>query len=134
MCYLPGADNTHLSGDMDNQDESRSANKMLGFNIFKTPDMLCRHPAPYTGRDDDIQRLEVVLEDILVKTGKHPGFSNDDGSRILFAPDHKISSNVFILAKKNNMFKKYLLEFPLLHLRKSKITNLLAAYKDACLG
>ena len=108
----------------------------MGFHVFKTPPLLCRHPFPYSGRDDDIERLRTLLEDILIQTGHHPNLLNEHGNelhkfRILFAPDNKIAKSFITLYQQNAMFQSFLLEFPLLHLRKSKILNMLSAYKDA---
>lgn len=64
--------------------------------------------------------------------GKHPDFHARDQARILLAPDHKIANNLFKLVKEDAMFhQNFVAEFPLLHLRKSKIVNLLSGYKDA---
>jgi hypothetical protein len=68
-------------------------------------------------------------------TGKHPDYGGDvqHQARILMAPDHKIAQNLFKL-KSDPTFRAFLPEFPLLHLRKSKIINLVSAYKDAGLS
>ena len=50
--------------------------------------------------------------------------------KILFAPDHKIANNVFSLMEEPH-FSCLLPEFPVLHLLKSKITNLISAYEPA---
>ena len=54
----------------------------------------------------------------------------DRGDRILFAPDHKIGANLLKLKGRDPKYDSVIAEFPVLHLRKSKITNLCAAYKD----
>lgn len=122
------------SSDTTQAQEEQSEFHRLGFTVFETPPMISRHPTPYDGRDDDINKLREVLTDVLVKTGKHPDFGNRDGSRILMAPDHKIAANFFKLLKEDELFLKFVPEFPLLHLRKSKITTLLSAYKTTGLG
>ncbi|CAC5397540.1 unnamed protein product [Mytilus coruscus] len=96
------------------------------FSIFKTNPILTRHPPPASGRDDDIMVLKNVLDDILLKT-EHGG----NKERILFAPDFKIANNLFKLMDSCPKYRSFLPEFPLLHLRKSKITNLISAYKEA---
>lgn len=102
----------------------------FGFNIFSVPPLLCRHPPPAVGRDDDINKLKEILDDILQKSG-FIGSRSSTSSRILFAPDHKIGINLLKLMSTNPVYKSFVPEFPLLHLRKSKITTLCRAYKQA---
>ena len=61
----------------------------LYFKQFIVPPLLCRHPPPAQGRDDDISHLKEILSDVLTKLGRYTGkiYTN----RILFAPDNKIS-------------------------------------------
>jgi len=99
----------------------------LGFKMFHPPPLLTRHPTPYIGRDDNIDRLREILDDILECTGKL--LTGKD--RILCAPDHKIANNLFTLMKQQHRYKRFLPEFPLLHLRKSKITTLISGYDKA---
>jgi hypothetical protein len=111
-----------------NETTTASTLEQFGFTKYVSGPFLWRHPPPATGRDDKIDVLEDVLSDILIKlglTGKaHP--------KILFGPDQKIGINLLKLKQqKPQQFQAYLPEFPLLHLRKSKITILLTAYKDA---
>lgn len=49
----------------------------------------------------------------------------------MFAPDYKIAKNLFKLMDQNPKYQIFLPEFPVLHLRKSKITNLISAYRTA---
>ena len=65
------------------------------------------------------------------KTGKDPYFIAKDSSRILLAPNFKIAKRLFGLMRANTEFKVFLPEFPLLHLRKSKIINLTSTYREA---
>ena len=51
--------------------------------------------------------------------------------RILFAPDYKIAKNLLKLMDQSSKYDTFLPEFPVLHLRKSKITNLISAYKTS---
>ena len=114
--------------DRDFEGEARyQTNDNYDLKIFKVPQLLCRHPLPATGRDDDISNLKHILQDILIKLGRH----KVEKTRILFAPDHKISKNLLKLMKENAKFCQFLPEFPALHLRKSKIVNLFSAYKAA---
>ena len=94
------------------------------FQKSSTPPILCRHPPPASGKDDDIMVLKHILDDIITKADLSPGH------RILFGPDFKIANNVFKLMEKNPKYQCILPEFPVLHLRKSKITNLISAYKS----
>ena len=95
------------------------------FQKYSPPPLLCRHLPPASGKDDDIIVLKNILDDIIIKADLSPGH------RILFGPDFKIANNVFKLMEKNTKYQCILPEFPVLHLRKSKITNLISAYK-AC--
>ncbi|CAG2249138.1 unnamed protein product [Mytilus edulis] len=63
------------------------------FKKFEVPPLLCRHPTPAQGRDDDINHLKDILLDILTKLGRYPG--KEYKERILFAPDHKIAKIFF---------------------------------------
>ena len=108
----------------------KEATQSLGFVQFKPPQSITRHPTPATGKDDDLMKLREILDDIMLKTDHlHP----DDriSNKILFAPDQKIGQNLLKLIEGSNRYQVFLPEFPCLHLRKSKITNLCTAYKDA---
>ncbi|CAC5360090.1 unnamed protein product [Mytilus coruscus] len=65
-----------------------------------------------------------VLDDILIKTDV-----NLKEDKIIFAPDYKIAKNLLKLIDTTEKYKVFTPEFPILHLRKSKITNLISAYK-----
>ncbi|KAH3806890.1 hypothetical protein DPMN_135218 [Dreissena polymorpha] len=97
---------------------------------FKVPPLLCRHPIPATGRDESISNVKLVL-DITLQNLDRDKAQKD---RILFALDHKILQNVIKLIKGNAKYQQFFLEFPALHLRNSKITNLFAAYEKAGLS
>ncbi|XP_070203435.1 uncharacterized protein [Littorina saxatilis] len=130
---------TEVNSQASSGNGDESDHNSMGFRVYCPPPLISRHPPPYTGRDDDLMKLREILTDILVKTGfffagKHKKFPGRDESRIILAPDHKIAANLFRLMKENSMFQIFLPEFPLLHLRKSKIVNLLSAYKDAGLS
>lgn len=102
----------------------------FSFRKFKVPKLLCRHPPPALGRDDDITKIREILDDILMKIGY-----TTDGTkavnRILCGPDHKIGQCLLKLINTDSKYRSLLTEFPLLHLRKSKINTLFSAYKDA---
>ena len=77
-------------------------------------------------------KLCEILDDFLVKTGYAlPTSQVKCKTRILFGPDHKVGKNLLELIAEHEKYKVFLPEFPLLHLRKSKITNLGSAYKHA---
>ena len=101
---------------------------MFGIVKYSPPPLLCRHPPPAMGKDDDIQKLREVLNDILIKLGRGTSAHPD---RILFGPDNKIGANMLKLLSQETRFEQFLPEFPLLHLRKSKINILFSAYKHA---
>ena len=78
----------------------------------------------------------LILDDFLVKTGRlypilESTVSNPSRNRVLFAPDNKVASNLFKLMDQDAKYSVFLPEFPLLHLRKSKITTLMGGYKNA---
>ena len=103
---------------------------IFGLTKFKAPEMICRHPPPAVGRDDDLMILKNILDELLINTG-YLGPHNTllRSEKILFGPDNKIGKNLLLLMQQNKKYKCFLPEFPLLHLRKSKITNLGAAFK-----
>ncbi|KAH3802122.1 hypothetical protein DPMN_155791 [Dreissena polymorpha] len=41
----------------------------FGFSKYTVPALLCRHPLPATGRDDDITKIKEILDDVLLKMG-----------------------------------------------------------------
>ena len=41
--------------------------KSFGFSKFIVPPLLCRHPPPAVGRDDDVSKIKDILDDILIK-------------------------------------------------------------------
>lgn len=41
--------------------------KSFGFSKFVVPPLLCRHPSPAIGKDDDISKIKEILDDILIK-------------------------------------------------------------------
>ena len=91
---------------------------------------MCRHPPPAIGRDDDVSKIREIVDDTLMKMGYFVD-ENKMINRILCGPDNKIGKCVFSLMETNRLYNVLLPEFPLLHLRKSKITVLFGAYKDA---
>ena len=113
-------------GNIDHDNSSAIPLETLGYSQSKPPKQLVRHPPPATGRDDDIDKLEEIVDSIFEKSG-HDG---NKGHRMLCAPDNKIGANLMILKSKSEKYKSIIPEFPVLHLRKSKITNLCSAYKD----
>ena len=102
---------------------------MFGLYKYKVPPLLFRHSPPATGRDDDLFKLKEIMDDVMVKTGR-ANMSPEGSERILFGPDNKIGANL-LEAIKEPKYQHFLPEFPLLHLRKSKINMLFSAYKDA---
>lgn len=126
--------NTDLTLDINMEDEIRlssvtTENNVSSFVKYDVPALLCRHPPPAIGKDDDIRILRNVLDEAIIKSGHfmHP---KPNKEKILLAPDHKIASNVFRLMVEPH-FNCLLPEFPVLHLLKSKITNLISAYEPA---
>ena len=91
---------------------------------------MCRHPPPAIGRVDDVSKIREIVDDTLMKMGCFVD-ENKMINRILCGPDNKIGKCVFSLMETNRLYNVLLPEFPLLHLRKSKITVLFGAYKDA---
>ena len=104
----------------------------LGFSKFTNPPLLYRHPPPAIGSDDDVSKIRKIDYDVLMKKG-YSGDENKLVHRNLCDPDNKIGKCVLSLIEINMLYKVCCLlpEFPLLHLRKSKINVLFAAYKDA---
>ena len=86
--------------------------------------LICRHPPPASGRDDDIAVLRNILDDFLEKAAV-----DDHLDRVLTAPDYKVAKNLLALIDSDIKYRTFLPEFPVLHLRKSKITNLISAYE-----
>ena len=117
--------NTHQQLD---GDESCKTN-ISSFVRFDAPALLCRHPPPAVGKDDDKSKLREILDDLLIKSG-HFILPGNQKERIFIATDHKVASNVFELIKLPR-YKSFLPEFPVLHLMNSKITNLISAYTPA---
>ena len=115
------SDSSHIS------QHSNSDTQLLGFEKTAPPPMLIRHPPPAIGRDDDIEKIKEILDAIYLRSGQRKGSKE----RILLAPDNKISKNILKLMKNNAKYQTFLLEFPVLHLRKSKINTLGSAYEAA---
>ena len=112
---------------VDTEKEMEHTLHSLRFRQFVPPAQLTRHPPPAIGRDDSIEKLKEILDEVMCKSD-HRG---DLGHRMIFAPDHKIGANLLRLKMSDERkYSSILPEFPVLHLRKSKITNLFAAYKD----
>ena len=99
------------------------------FVKYDVPALLCRHPPPAIGRDDDINVLRTILDELIIKSGQFM-HSKPNKEKILLALDHKIANNIFKLMEEPP-YRCLLPEFPVLHLLKSKITNLLSAYECA---
>ncbi|CAC5372998.1 unnamed protein product [Mytilus coruscus] len=78
--------------------------------------LLCRHPPPATGRDNDIYKLKEIMDDVIVKTGRI-NVPHEGVDRILFGQDNKIGANLLEIVK-DPKYNHFLPEFPLLHLRK----------------
>ena len=103
--------------------------KAFGFSIFKPPPSVSKYPPPAVGRDDDINKLKEILDELFRKTDnlQDPEIAH----KILFGPDQKIGENMLKLLNSEPKYRIILLEFPGLHLRKSRITNVCSGYKDA---
>ena len=106
-----------------------SESNVSSFVKYETPSLLCRHQPSSVGRDDDIRVLRNILNDVIVKSG-HFLHSKPNKDIILIAPNHEIANNGFILMKEPH-FHCLLPGFPVLHLLKSRITNLVSAYEPA---
>ena len=71
--FQVGLEQLNLSGIESSQSEP--SHETTEFKYFEQLDastvsqMLCRHPTPAEGRDDDINLLSEVLQDILTKLG-----------------------------------------------------------------
>ena len=39
--------------------------RLFGFSKFQAPSLLCRHPPPAVGRDDDKMKIKEKLDDVL---------------------------------------------------------------------
>lgn len=87
----------------------------FGFNIFKPPPSISKHPPPAVGRDDDITKLRQIPDEILLKSDTL--LNVDEAHKKLMNSEPK--------------YRIFLLEFPCLHLRKSRITNVCSTFKDA---
>lgn len=114
------------------QDDYRKLDEVayeFGFKIFKPPPSITKHPPPAVGKDDDIHKLKEILDEILIRTDSVDAAK--DAQKILFGPDQKIGENMLRLIHTDPRYQTFLLEFPCLHLRKSRITNVCSAYKDA---
>ncbi|CAC5405584.1 unnamed protein product [Mytilus coruscus] len=105
-------------------DQSATESQPSVLPVSSLPPLLCRHPPPASGRDDDILVLKKMLDDIPIKTDV-----NLKEDKIIFAPDYKIAKNLLKLIDTTEKYKVFTPEFPILNLRKSKITNLISAYK-----
>ena len=107
----------------------KSEPEKFGFQKHVCPELLTKHPPPATGRDDDPDKLKEILDDLLVKMGHYELSGHEE--KIIFGPDHKIGKNLLSLRNHGTRYSIFLPEFPLLHVRKHKITILFSAYKDA---
>lgn len=102
----------------------------FGFEKFIVPPLLSRHPPPAMGRDDDVMKIKEIMDDALTKMG----YCSDEkkmSNRIFCGPDNKIGKCMLSLMESDKKYERFLVEFPLLHLRKSKITILFSAYSEA---
>ena len=102
------------------------------FGLKKTvaPPLLCRHPEPYAGRDDDPVKLREIAEDVMTKLGIDQS-TPEQSVKIIFGPDHKIGKNLLQMVTNQKKYDVFLPEFPCLHLRKSRITVVFSAFKSA---
>ena len=115
----------------DNNIQSTSSMPVqFGFKKNIIPELLYRHPPPYSGRDDDPAKLREIADDLRTMLG-YNDHSSQGKDKVLFGPDHKIGKNLLELMKRNDRYEMFLPEFPCLHLRKSRITIFLSAYKNA---
>lgn len=114
----------------DEEKTERDIVESFGFEKYNVPPLLCRHPPPATGRDDDISKIREILDDMLLKMGYLTNIENTV-NRILCGPDHKVGNCLLKLMSTNEKYAAFLPEFPLLHLRKSMITILFSSYSEA---
>jgi hypothetical protein len=123
-CTLSDQGNKYES---DGKEEEVPLPALYGFRKHILAPLLCRHPEPYAGGDDDPTKLREIANDVLVRMGHYEG---DRGSKILFGPDHKIGKNLMTMIKQEKKYESFLPEFPCLHLRKSRITIIFSALKN----
>ena len=73
--------------------------------------------------------MKEILDNFLIRTG----YITTANSKqcILVGADNKIGKNVLQVMKNYSKYRVLLPEFPLMHLRKSKITNLFSGNKEA---
>ena len=104
--------------------------KSFGFTKNVVPPLLTRHPPPAIGRDDDPSKIREILDDVLLKMG-YEADPKRAVNRILCGPDNKIGKSLLNLLNVDKKYRAFLPEFPLLHLRKSKINILFSSYGEA---
>lgn len=90
----------------------------FGLNKFTVPPLLCHHPPPATGRDDDEAKIKEILDDTLLKLG-YLTSEERRANRILCRPDNKIGSCLSKLIGSNEKYHLFL------------ITILFSSYQDA---
>ena len=78
---------------------------------------------------NDIWKLKDILDNFLIRIGYTT--TSNSKHHILVRADNKIGKNVWQLTTNDSKYQVLLPQFPLLHLRKSKIKNLFSAYKEA---
>ncbi|CAH1791793.1 unnamed protein product, partial [Owenia fusiformis] len=102
----------------------------FGLHKYFPPTLICTHPSPYVGKDDDKNKLAQISNDILTKLGRQ---NHNGHPKILFGADNKVNANMLDLIHDpvNCDFEIFLPEVPCLHLRKSMINTTLNAYQNA---
>lgn len=54
---------------IDDPQDITSSTNFFSIKKFKVPPLLTRHPPPAIGRDDDLNKLQHILDEVLVKSG-----------------------------------------------------------------
>lgn len=114
----------------ENTNETQKLLASFGFRKFEVPPLLCKHPPPASGKDDDLNNIKEIMDEAMLKLGYQSGVKKQT-ERILCRADQKIGNHILQLMSMNEKYLVILPEFPLLHLRKSKITILFSSYSDA---
>ena len=136
----PSLSTLHHSAQGDNSENRGTRKEALAkqattpsdFGIYQTkaPKEIFYKHLTKLGKDDDIDKLHKILEDLQEKINLGNS-KTGTCDQILFGGDHKLANNLLKLMSQDERFKSFISVPPILHLRKSRINSFVSGYESA---
>lgn len=82
----------------ENTNETQKVLGSFGFQKFELPPLLCKHPPPASGKDDDLNNVKEIMDEAMLKLGYQSGVKKQT-ERILCGADKKMETTYYNLCR-----------------------------------